>query len=356
MLKLRAGRVKSVVAASDRVAEIEVEVGPEVRRAVAYPALTGGVAVADEVIVNTEALDLGLGSGGFDIVCANLTRGLDAEPASGAHTMKLNYSPLQHSVKLLEEDEEEIPGGPGNAIGILALHAQLAPVVFALKRTAPDARVGYVQTVGGALPGALSDTVAELRDRGLLAAHITAGAAFGGEYESATVAAALACGADELQLDAAIVGPGPGIQGSSSALGHGGMAALDAAHAALALGAEPVIVPRVSSADERPRHRGLSHHTATVLQVLLAPVNVALPDARTPFFAEVAAELRGLNCRCDHRLLEVGVDTLVDQYGASGLPATTMGRTLDEDRGFFESALAGGAVLAERLGSAVESG
>ena len=34
------------------------------------------------MIVNTEALDLGLGSGGFDIVHVNLTRGLDGGAAS----------------------------------------------------------------------------------------------------------------------------------------------------------------------------------------------------------------------------------------------------------------------------------
>ena len=65
------------------------------------------------------------------------------------------------------------------------------------------------------------------------------------------------------------MGPGPGILGSASALGHGGLAALANAHAALALGSAVVLVPRLSSADPRERHRGLSHHTDTVLRMLL---------------------------------------------------------------------------------------
>ena len=44
------------------------------------------------MIVNTEALDLGLGSGGFDLVHVNLTRGLDAGGSAESHVMKLNYS------------------------------------------------------------------------------------------------------------------------------------------------------------------------------------------------------------------------------------------------------------------------
>jgi hypothetical protein len=175
--------------------------------------------------------------------------------------------------------------------------------------------------------------VQTLRAEGLLAGHITAGAAFGGEHEAISIEGAIEAAFAELGWEAAIIGAGPGIVGSESALGHGGMAALESAHAALAMGHRPLIVPRMSSGDPRPRHQGLSHHTATVLELLLKPVHVALP-AHQP--------LPG-----DHQPISATVD--IDLYRESGLPATTMGRDVDQDELFFRAALAGGAVLAEEI-------
>ena len=159
---------------------------------------------------------------------------------------------------------------------VLSLHGQLAPAAWAAARAAPGLAVGYLQTPGGALPGSLSRDVADLRERGLLRGHVTAGAAYGGESEAISVAGGIDA-APSLGWEAVIAGPGPGILGSGSELGHGGMAALDTAHAALALGCPTVLAPRLSSGDERSRHRGLSHHTATVLGLLLAGVRVAVP-------------------------------------------------------------------------------
>ena len=161
------------------------------------------------------------------------------------------------------------------------LHGQLAPAAWAAAQAAEGIRVGYVQTPGGALPGSFSRDVAELRERGLLAGHLTAGAAYGGEGEAISVPGAIDAAAG-MGWDAVIAGPGPGILGSASALGHGGMAALDTAHAALALGLPTLLAPRMSGGDPRPRHRGLSHHTATVLELLLAGCRSRCPmSART---------------------------------------------------------------------------
>ena len=154
------------------------------------------------------------------------------------------------------------------------------------------ARLGYVQTEGGALPGGHSRTVRALRERGLLAGHLTAGAAFGGEGEAITTAGALHHALRTLGWDAVVCGPGPGIVGSDSPLGHGGLSALDSAHVALALGCEALIVARMSSGDPRARHRGISHHTLTVLDLLLEPVTVALPAGmRSPVGADLRAGL-----------------------------------------------------------------
>lgn len=332
-LALRRGTVVSVEREGP-AAELTVEIGGKRRPALSFEDLTGAVAVGDDVVVNTAALDLGLGSGGFDIVHANLTRGLEGQGIEGAHVMKLNYTSLQHAVHPVEERAPGL-GAPlaGRPVAVIALHGQLPCVAWAAAQARDGARIGYVQTPGGALPGALSRTVRELRERGLLAGHIAAGAAFGGEHDAISVPGALHAGLTALGWDAAIAGPGPGILGSATELGHGGLAALDTAHAALALGAPTVVVPRMSSGDPRERHCGLSHHTATVLELLLRPALVALPDA---------TELPG-----EHEV-RVGAADL-DGYRASGLPARTMGRGPDQDELFFRASLAGGSVLAGEI-------
>jgi hypothetical protein len=368
------------------------------RPAIADVALVGRAEVGDELVVNVQARDLGLGSGGFDIVHVNLSRGLagdeDEDPArpTRPNVMKLNYTSLQHTVEPVEESPIAAPGdgdGDGDGVGgvpslqvgpltqpvaVLALHGQLAAVAWAFAQALPGSRLGYIQTAGGALPGGHSRVVRTLRECGLLAGHLTAGAAFGGEGEAITTVGALHHGLRVLGWDAAVCGPGPGIVGSSSPLGHGGMSALDSAHAALALGAPTLLVARMSSGDPRARHRGISHHTLTVLDLLLEPVTVALPAGmRSPVGADLRAGLGAVfgGALPSRPALELDVERPTDRrsasilrhdwrraivdlpaYAAAGLPAETMGRGLTEDPLFFGAALAAGTALAELAGDA----
>ena len=338
------------------------------RPAICDEALVGRAEVGDEVIVNVEALDLGLGSGGFDVVHANLTRGLQGKGEAGAHVMKLNYTSLQHTVMPVDDERLELP--LERPAAVLALHGQLAAVAWAFAERAPGAQLGYVQTEGGALPGSRSQTVAELVGRGLLAGHITAGASFGGEREAITCAGALHHGLRTLGWDAAICGPGPGILGSATPLGHGGMAALDSAHAALSLGCEAVVVARMSSGDERARHRPISHHTLTVLDLLLAPVTVALPAGmRSPVGTDLRAGLGAVFGAAGTAAVELDVErpariarhdwrrAAVDlrAFAESGLAGATMGRGPVKDPLFFGAALAAGGVLAELIAETGEA-
>jgi hypothetical protein len=332
------------------------------RAAVADVSLVGRAEVGDEVIVNVQALDLELGSGGFDVIHVNLTRGLAGEGVEGANVMKLNYTSLQHAILPVEDERLELP--VGRPVAVLALHGQLAAVAWAFAQGAPSLRLGYVQTEGGALPGGHSRTVRELRRRGLLAGHLTAGAAFGGDGEAITTAGALHHGLRTLGWDAAVCGPGPGIVGSRSSLGHGGMSALDSAHVSLALGCQTLLVARMSSGDDRARHRGISHHTLTVLDLLLEPVTVALPAGmRSPVGTDLRAGLGAVfgGAMPGRPALALDVERPVritrhdwrpaaidlPAYAASGLPTRTMGRGLAEDPLFFGSALAGGTALAD---------
>jgi hypothetical protein len=289
-------RRATVVRADGAGLEVEHKGGERVP-AWADLALVGPCEPGDEVIVNVQARRLGLGSGGFDVVHVNLSRGLAATDERDAHVMKLNYTSLQHAVDPVEVGERTAVSGP---VAVMPLHGHLEPVAWAFQRAAgAGGRLAYVQTAGGALPGGYSDTVKRLRAEGLLAGHITAGPAYGGEQEAVTPIGALHHALTH--YDAVIAGPGPGILGSESALGHGGMVALDTCHAALALGAPTLLVARMSQADPR-----------TVLDLLLAPVEVAIPE---------------------------NLDALADYPG----PRTSMGR---EDPLFVAAALAAGTRLA----------
>jgi hypothetical protein len=329
-----------------------VQVGDERRPAWGDTALLGEMHEGDEVVVNVVALDLDLGSGGFDVVHVNLTRGLGGSGGGdGEHVIKLNYTSLQHPVVPVELSAGDDDGtavvepavdgsaSTGTPVLVLPLHGHLAPAAWAAAEARPGFKVGFVQTAGGALPGSLSRDVAALRERGLLCGHITAGPAYGGEHEALSTAGALDAAAKRLGWDAILVGLGPGIIGSSTEFGHGGMAALDSAHAALSLRLPTLISPRLSSSDPRERHLDLSHHTYTVLELLLAPVDVAVPEGED----RIAAALE--EAPGSHRLRAARAD--LDAYASSGLPNTTMGRSLREDPLFFAAPLAAGRLLTE---------
>ena len=286
----------------DGLARIEVDGIP----CVAYPQLTGPVALGDEVVVNTQARDLGLGSGGFDVLYLNLTRGLGLGAEPNAHVMQLPYAPGQFAVHHAEEDEPLSETLDGMPVVCCSLHSQVAPVCAALA----GLRVAYVQLEGGALPATLSDAVRELRRRGLVETVVTVGACFGGDAECVSVWSALAW-AKAAHADVGVCAIGPGIVGTGTRLGHGGTAAAAAANAALALGGRPVIAARVSGADERDRHRGLSHHTQAVLDLVLRDV-------------AVGENGEGWEDAC------------------AGLPLSHMGRGPEDDPAFFAAAFAAG--------------
>jgi hypothetical protein len=325
-LSLRRGTVTAIAEQHEGLVRCEVD-GEE---CVAYPALTGAVALGDEVVVNVQGRELGLGSGGFDVLHLNLTRGLDLAPPPGAHVMKLPYTPVQHAVRHAEEDGPVAEALDGLPVVCCSLHSQVAPVCAALEGT----RVAYVQVAGGALPLPLSDTLRALRARGLVGATVSAGACFGGDVECVTAASAFGWAAAG-GFDAVVCAIGPGIVGTASRLGHGGLAAADAVNTAAALGGVPVLAVRVSSGDERQRHRGVSHHTRAVVELCLGEVTVAWP-----------AGLEAPDWLAARRELEVGEW----RQACEGLPLAHMGRGPEEDPWFFASAFAAGKLARTLVG------
>jgi Protein of unknown function (DUF3866) len=325
-LSLRRGTVTAIAEEHEGLVRCEVDG----EACVAYPALTGSVAVGDEVVVNVQGRELGLGSGGFDVLHVNLTRGLDLAPPRGAHVMKLPYTPDQHAVRHAEEDGPVADVLGGLPVVCCSLHSQVAPVCAALAGT----RVAYVQVAGGALPLQLSDTLRALRARALIATTVSAGGCFGGDVECVTAASAFAWAAAG-RFEAVVCAIGPGIVGTASRLGHGGLAAADAANAAAALGGAPVLAVRISSGDDRQRHRGVSHHTRAVAELCLGEVAMAWPA--------------GLNAP-DWLVGRREVDVAEWREACEGIPLEHMGRGPDDDPWFFASAFAAGKVARTMVG------
>jgi hypothetical protein len=283
--------------------------------------LIGSVVVGDRVVVNTTAVELGLGTGGWHVVHWNLDRpdGAWSEPGPG-HIMKLRYTSLQADTGAGEEGldlPERLDGLPVVACG---LHSQVPCVAVVVRHLRPAARIAYVMTDGGSLPIALSDTVHQLRAGGFLDLTITAGHAFGGDAEAVNLHSALAL-ARHHGADVVIAGIGPGVVGTGTKLGHTGLDVVGIVDAAAALGGVPVLAVRFSEADARERHRGPSHHTMTAVELAARQLTVASPD-------------------------EVDVPDVAGLLAAAGLRVTTMGRGPDEDPAFFAWAGAAGVVAA----------
>ena len=305
-LSLRRGRVSAILERHEALVRLEVDG----IACIAYPSLTGPVELEDEVLVNAQARELELGSGGFDVLYANLTRGLELPAEEGAHVMVLPYTPLQHARLHVEEEGEPDADLRGLPVVCCSLHSQVAPVCAALG----GLRVAYVQLAGGALPVSLSDTLRTLLERGLLATTAAVTPCFDADVQCVSVASALAWA--RVDHDVAVCAIGPGIVGTGTRFGHGGLAAAEAANAALSLGGVPVIAVRGSGADERERHRGRSHHTEAVLELVRGePV--------------VAEEGQGWREAC------------------AGLPLSHMGRGPDDDPEFFAAAYAAGLAARE---------
>jgi hypothetical protein len=356
-------------------AELMVTVDGVSVRALAYPELVGSPRVGDRVLLNVSALDAGLGTGGYAFVVAIPDRlpldSGDSSPTDGrdspGHMVKSRYTPLQAMVASAEEqgsphhellrDADSLDGMP---VVVADLHSALPAVLAGLfssaaktipspgtdRRSAP--KVAYVMTDGGTLPAWFSRTIAGLREAGWLAATVTTGQSFGGDVEAVTVHSGLLAARWVIGAEVAIVAQGPGNLGTGTRWGFSGVAAGEAVNAAATLGGRPVASLRLSFADPRERHQGVSHHSLTAYgRVALAPCEVVIPELPEPQASRVAADVAPLASR--HRLVTAGVDGLEDALRDCPVPLSTMGRGLDQELAYFLAAAAAGRHAASLL-------
>ena len=352
------------------VARRDTGAAPSEVPALAYTDLMAVPAVGDRVLLNVAALERRLGTGGYALVIAVL----DAEgrvtaqpPQPRGHLVKARYLPLQAMVAGADEqgsayhellaDADSIDAMP---VVVADLHSALAPILLAIEYDRPGTRVVYVMSDQGALPLAFSRSVADLRTAGLLAGTVTVGQAFGGDLEAVTLHSGLLAARLALDAEIVVVTQGPGNLGTGTRWGFSGVNAGEAINAAATLDGRPVATLRISGADLRERHRGVSHHSLTAYgRVAMYPADVAVPDLAgdpSPAMAALAqAVAAGVRELSRHRLVMVELTGLRTVLAESPIRLSSMGRSLDDDPGYFLAAAAAGRHAATLLDTATDS-
>lgn len=307
-----------------------------------YNQLTGQIDENDIVLLNTTAVELGLGSGGFHFVVANLSRDRHLNIGLG-HIMKLRYTPMQincmaaeaqespyHEVYNSFESLEDMP------VIIGTLHSMVAPIALALKRLAYKEKIVYIMTDGGALPIWMSETVKRLCSSGVLKDTITYGNAFGGDYECINVYTALITAKEVIKADAAIICMGPGIAGTDTRYGFSGIEQSQIIDAVNNLKGKAIAVPRISFTDSRERHYGLSHHSRMTLgKLCLTKAYVALPELSGQKHELIKAQLKESGILYRHDISFWKAEQVEELLEMEEGQLEKMGKSFRQDREYF---------------------
>ena len=316
--------------------------GGEIAKAVNYDKLTGPIKKGDTVILNTTAVDLGLGTGGYHFVIFNYSNRVKTASDKG-HIMKLRYTPLQ--IRCLAAEEEDSPyhtefnrftSLDGHIFLIGSLHSMLGPVSAMLKWCNEELSINYIMTDGGALPMYFSNTVPLLKEKGLIQNTITIGHAFGGDLECINIYTGLIAAKEVLSGDITIITMGPGIVGTGNRYGFSGIEQGPIIDAVNTLGGHPVLIPRISFRDSRERHFGISHHTRTVLaEISKTPANVILPVLDRSRTSIIDEQIDELNIDRMHTIHYEEGEEIVKAMEYFKLNTTTMGRAYEDDKDYF---------------------
>jgi hypothetical protein len=355
MPSFRTGTVVDVLATfAGGTQRLHVSIDGMSREALLYPRWAAPAKPGDQVVVNTTAVDLGLGTGDADFVVWNQSV-TSYDAPSGGHIMKLRYTPAQTDVLAVESQESPHHETMASARSLeqtpviaTSLHSQLLPALCGLREHKPEAVVVYVMTDGAALDAGHSNTLRRLRELGWLSGVITTGHAVGGDLEAVTLHSGLLAARHVLDADLVVAGVGPGVVGTGTPFGT---TALDLGTIALAttsLGGRSIVCVRLSEADPRPRHQGLSHHVVSALG-WVAPsgsLENACIVVPTGWGNKVSDEVGSW------RVVEHDASNVLENLrdaAALDLTSSHMGRGPEQDRLFFESASAAGSYAGELL-------
>lgn len=354
MLSRKIGEVVEIKKQNGQLDDIRVEINGEIFRAYNYPKMTGEVKVGDKVLLNTTAVELSLGTGGYHYVISNLDN-MEADLEGQGHIMKLRYTPMQVRVNSVEDHEskyhdvfEEFETLDGMPVVVGTLHSMLTPFAATYKRLNPNKKLVYIMTDGAALPIYFSMNAATLKDKGLIDSTITFGNAFGGDYECINIYTALITAKEIAKADAIFISMGPGIAGTGTKYGFTGIEQGPILDAISKLGGRPIAIPRISFADMRDRHRGISHHSITIFDEI---VNVGVEIPITIYGEEkdsvIKNQIKENNLDKKHKIEYIENNRTKDDIDSYGLKVKSMGRNYEQDSEFFDSASSAAIYITE---------
>lgn len=342
LIGFKEGIVSSILVKDDDVSWIEVILNNNIFKAVNYNKLTGCPNVGDKVVLNTTAMDLNLGTGGFHFVIHN--NSIKEKEISGkGHIMKLRYTPLQ--AKCLVAEEEDSPyhdivksfdNLKGSIYIVGTLHSMLAPISAVVKYLAPKLSINYIMTDAGALPIQFSKTVKELKAKKIIDNTITVGHAFGGDFECVNFYTGIIASNAILKSDITIITMGPGIVGTGTKYGFSGIEQGYIIDAINSLQGTSFAVPRISFADKRDRHKGISHHTITIMsEIAKTKSNIILPYLEKNKTDIIKRQICDNNIDAKHNIIFEKGDDVKEALEYFDLKIKTMGRSYNDDIEFF---------------------
>ncbi len=356
MFKVQTGRVIKIISKRVGLTKVILNVNDEEQKAIGYNDLIGEINLDDEVIVNTTARALALGTGGYDFIIWILGKTNDFLKGSG-HIMKLRYTPYQIKTLSVEEPAspyhqqiESFNSLDNTPVVVATLHSMIAPIVAMIKSKIPELNINYIMTDGAALPISLSNLVYFLQDENLIDQTITVGHAFGGGLEAVNVYSGLIAAKEINQADIIVVAMGPGIVGTNTKYGFSGVEQAEILHAVSTLGGIPIAVPRVSFADDRSRHYGLSHHSRTNLgELTLIKVKLGLPYLSSAENDLLQEQLISSNIINKHEVLYRSSDGIIEELSRLNFELKSMGRSIIDDPVYFSTAGIAGILAVEEL-------
>lgn len=342
MIDVIKAQVKEIIYRDDSITKFTIENNGAVSECINYNQLIGEIKENDIILLNTTAVELGLGSGGYHFVLANLCRDSYSNVGEG-HIIKLRYTPIQINCMAAEAQEspyhmvfnnfeslDNIPVITGT------LHSMVAPIALSLKHIAHKKRVVYVMTDGGALPIWMSEAVKRLVGNGILYKTITYGNAFGGDLECINVFTALIAAKDILEADAVIISMGPGIAGTDTKYGFSSIEQSYIIDAVNNLGGKAIAVPRISFADHRSRHYGLSHHSRMTLgKLCCTKACIALPELEKSKGDLIKEQLKDSKIVYKHELSFWSCEKVEKLLEREEYQLEKMGKSFSQDKEYF---------------------
>lgn len=344
MISINKGIVKNIISRRDDICFVEVDVDGVITKAINYNELTGEIDVNDVVYLNQIARKLNLGTGGYDFVILN-TKYDNFDSQKMGHIIKLRYTPMQINVLSVEEqispyhdifnNFKDLQGMP---VIVGELHSMLAPTAIVLKKLKPSVKIAYIMSDSACLPISLSNTVSYLKKKSIIDSTITMGHAFGGDFEAVNIYSSLICAKEIVKSDVAIVAMGPGIVGTGTKYGFSGIDQASIIDAVNKLNGNPILIPRISFNDKRERHIGISHHTETVIELLNSSCNLTIPTLENEKQLILEKQLKE-NPAFD-KVNKYFIDSSTARdilLEINDMKFTTMGRTIGEEKEFFDA-------------------